>query len=114
MSVLASTRFIGTGGNNFSHNFQESFPAGLSRPDSSCPASVQSLSRSDSEAVSLRFSCLYRFATANAPSEVPATALGPMARQGIPHAIEWLNSQEETVSHNAGHAWRTWENMNLV
>jgi len=66
MGLLASTPFIGAGVNNFSHYFQDRISTGLSRLDSSCPASVQTVYESDSDAVPLRSTDLSRFATERA------------------------------------------------
>jgi hypothetical protein len=63
VGVPASTPFIGQSENNFSHKFQNRFCPRLSQADSSCPASVHTLSRSASTAVSSRSIALSRFAT---------------------------------------------------
>jgi hypothetical protein len=63
MGVPASAPFIGLTGNNFSHKINNCSCPFLSQADSGCPASVQSLSQSDSTAVALRSINLSRFAT---------------------------------------------------
>ncbi|MGD0737319.1 MAG: hypothetical protein ABR976_19475 [Terracidiphilus sp.] len=63
MSVSASTPFIGAGENNFSHILSNRSQAVVSRCESECPGLVHWLSCCDPDAVPLRGTGLYQFAT---------------------------------------------------
>jgi hypothetical protein len=96
IGAIASTLFIGPGENNFSHKKKRCFCSCLSRLESYCLASIQSLIRSDALAVPLHFTQLYRFATetearyplrTHAPAPNKVFAQKTAARESSPAAI---------------------------
>jgi hypothetical protein len=78
MGFLASTPFIGAGGNNFSHIFCGAAPFFLLQLDSSCPASVQSLSECAAITVPMRCTDLFRFEPWRGPLKPPGDKKGGM------------------------------------